>query len=488
MTSASAAATSSATTRSASRDGTASRTISYTAALPRPSPAAPPDKSTACAAQHSSTAMTRRLFSSTLRGFARRDGAHADVVFLVGRRGDGIHRRRVRQNFVFRYQCRRGVLSQHVARVEARLFRQKRRQPAQVRVDQALHPPFGNVGQLGQADAQVVQGHGYGLPVEVAAVQDDAVMGKQQRVVGDCVRLQHQPLRHVVHHVRYRSVYLGNAAQTVRILHFGRVVWLYSAAARRQAADALGDPPLAGEGAQRVDTRIKGGAVGLERFQSQRRRGVGPKQQLPGRPHRHNPDPGHDLSAVDEGQSFLRPERQGFQSCRRERLGARQQPVPDIRLAFTRQDQGHVGQRRQVPAGAQRALGRDGRMDAFVEQVYQQRYRPGLYTRMPATERIYAQEHGRPHVRHRQVGTYARGVAAQDVNLQLGRLSAGMTTVRSSPTPVVTPYTWDAVRVSSSTMPAAASMRAIASASMRTCARPCATAHTDSRSDSRRLP
>ena len=81
------------------------------------------------------------------------DGAHRDVILLVGARRDRIDRRRMRQHLVLRHERRGGVLEQHHSRLDAAVRRQERRQAAgQPRVGQERRPPLRDRAELGDRD------------------------------------------------------------------------------------------------------------------------------------------------------------------------------------------------------------------------------------------------------------------------------------------------------------------------------------------------
>jgi len=63
-------------------------------------------------------------------------------------------------------------------------------QPAvAVRIDHEVQLPFGKVRQLGRGEGEQVGGERARLPEEVAAVDDFAAFGEEQRVVADTVQV-----------------------------------------------------------------------------------------------------------------------------------------------------------------------------------------------------------------------------------------------------------------------------------------------------------
>ena len=91
--------------------------------------------------------------------------------------------------------------------------------PRSSRVEQEVEPPLGDRGELGDGDLQEVDGQRDRLAVEVAAGDKLAVLGKDQRVVGDRVRLDLGDAAHVRDRVAHRAVHDRNAAERVRILN-----------------------------------------------------------------------------------------------------------------------------------------------------------------------------------------------------------------------------------------------------------------------------
>jgi hypothetical protein len=117
-------------------------------------------------------------------------------------------------------ECRRRHLRHHEARVQPAFTDEERRQAAvQVWIDQQGDAPLGERADFGDREREVVGGEGNGLPMEVAARQHRARVGKDQRIVRDGVRLRLEQTGHVPQHVEAGAGDLRLAADRVRILH-----------------------------------------------------------------------------------------------------------------------------------------------------------------------------------------------------------------------------------------------------------------------------
>ncbi len=240
------------------------------------------------------------------------------------------------------------------------------------RVEVAVDPPFGHRGQVGEGDGEEVGDVAERGAVEVAARRHPAV-GKDHRVVDGAGQLAVDDGAGVVEGVAAGADHLGGAAQRVGVLDPGVV----DAGARRRRRSRPGRP------ACWPPTRPdRGGAAG--------------RPVRAGRPGRSRaglrptwPPPPRRCAAA--GRCRRRPGRDG-RACRRCRWSgpgplwprgragpARRppgrrprprsgRPAPSIDLAFPDQGQGHVRQRGQVAAAAERAVLADDRRDPGVEQ------------------------------------------------------------------------------------------------------------------------
>jgi hypothetical protein len=111
-------------------------------------------------------------------------------------------------------------------------------------------------------------------------------------------------------------------------------------------------------------------AVGAEQRLDRHRRGdVGDAEQRPEVGAGEDEHPEDPVGAVDQRQALLGGQPQRLQSGRGERLGAPEAaPVGGLRLALADEDEGAVGERGEIAAGAERAVLGDDRGDPGVEQ------------------------------------------------------------------------------------------------------------------------
>jgi hypothetical protein len=142
--------------------------------------------------------------------------AHADEVFHARRGGDRINTGRMRQHLDLVHQRRRDILRDHIARVQARLWRQERLEGVLagipgVRLEQAVGAPLREARHLRQRNRQEVERERQRLPVEVAAAQHIAVLGEDEGVIGDGVQLVIEDARTVAKGIARRAEHLGRA-------------------------------------------------------------------------------------------------------------------------------------------------------------------------------------------------------------------------------------------------------------------------------------
>ena len=180
-----------------------------------------------------------------------------------------------------------------------------------------------------------------------------------------------------------------------------------------------------------------GAEIGLERHRADH---VGGGGEPFGAQHAQRRDAGHHLRAVDQREAFLRAERDRLEPGALERDGARQTLAAIERLALADQRERHVRERREIAAGADRALARHDRRDAALEHRDDQVERLGL-----------ARPNGRPRAssraarlrRERAESRSGSPVPAAWLRTKLScsaTASAGSTVMFASrPKPVVTP-------------------------------------------------
>ena len=178
---------------------------------------------------------------------------------------------------------------------------------------------------------------------------------------------------------------------------------------------------LARQRAQDVNLRHEARPGALQCLERQRARDVRNLGE-PARSHEtQRTERSHELRPVDEGEPFLRLEVHRREADGRECLAAVHVLAVDACLALADERKREVGQRRQIPARADRAAARDVRQDAAIQTVEQELRGLDPRTRAALCERIGAQEHRRAHdVVGIRLAHTAR-VASQQSQLQLVR-------------------------------------------------------------------
>ncbi len=275
-------------------------------------------------------------------------------------------------------QRRGGDLGDHEAGVEARVLRQEGRQSAQRRVHQLLHPPLADGRELGAGDGQHVEGERDRLAVEVAARDDEVLVGEDQRVVGGRVHLDGQDAPGVLQAVAHRPVHLGHAAERVRVLDLGAVgVALDDLRVAEQRAQVLGDGHLARVRPRGVDRGEEGPVAPEQPLEGHRPgqvRGLGQRLAAEERQRAHR---AHRLGAVHQRQALLGLEHHRLEPGAGQRGASGEPLVADEGLALADEHQRQVGQRREVARGAHAAALGDDRDDAAVQHVERELERAG---------------------------------------------------------------------------------------------------------------
>ena len=122
----------------------------------------------------------------------RGEGRHRDMVLLVGGGRQRIDRGGMGQRLVLGGQRRRRHMGDHEAGIEPALGDEEGRQAAHHRVGEERDAALGEGADLGDGEGEDVGGDRHRLGVEIAAREDLAVLGEDQRVVGDGDRLDQE--------------------------------------------------------------------------------------------------------------------------------------------------------------------------------------------------------------------------------------------------------------------------------------------------------
>ena len=95
--------------------------------------------------------------------FSPADAAHAHMIFLSERSRNAIGAGRKTQCFIFRHQCRSGVLRNHKAAVQSYIIHQQHGQ-SPFSFQQQITSPVGNITDLGSSKAGIIERQGQWLP------------------------------------------------------------------------------------------------------------------------------------------------------------------------------------------------------------------------------------------------------------------------------------------------------------------------------------
>ena len=132
-----------------------------------------------------------------------------------------------------------------------------------------------------------------------------------------------------------------------------------------------------------------------------------------------------ELRAVDERQALLRLEHDGLEPGAASACAGRHAPALEDALALADERERQVGERGEIAARADRALRRDERVDAAVEQRDQALERLEPDAGVALGEHVGAQQHQRARLGLLERRADARGVRAHQVHLQLAQAVVG---------------------------------------------------------------
>ena len=248
--------------------------------------------------------------------------------------------------------------------------------------------PLGQRADLADRDRDHVGGEGDRLGVEVAARERFVVVGEDQRIVGDAVGFVGERRRRLAQQIERRAHHLRLAAQAIGVLHARIAGEMRGAdgAAGHQRAQRRGAFDLAAMAAQRMDARIERRVRAARRVESTARPSTSAEREQRFRLEQADERiGGRELRAVEQRQTLLRRERERRQPGLGERLRRRHRRVADPRLADADHRRRHMGERREIAGGADRALRRHDRDHAALEHRLDERAAsPAARRRRPA--------------------------------------------------------------------------------------------------------
>ena len=318
-------------------------------------------------------------------------GPHTDVVLLSVAGDDGVRGRGVAIHLVLADHGRGGVLRNHEAGVQSRVGHQEFGQAAQAH-DELCHAPFGDVAQFGQGDAQVVVDQREGLAVEVAAGDDEVLIGEDGGIVRHRVDFRQQHRGRVADGILGGAVHLRHAAEGVGVLH----VLLGPGnefAAFEQAAEVVARLNLSPVRADLLDAVHEGVDASVEGFERQGGDEVGPAREALGLEDGKDAVGRHELRAVQQGQALLAHQADGFPAEFVQHADGLAFPAFVVDVAHADEGQEEVGQRGQVARRAQRAAVVDDGQDVVVEEVQDALHGDDLHAAVPQRQGMCLEQH-----------------------------------------------------------------------------------------------
>ena len=227
----------------------------------------------------------------------------------------------------------------------------------------------------------------------------------------------------MVERVAHRAVDLRDAAQRIRVLDLvlGAVMIPLEFAVAQQVTELGRDRHLAGMRARELVRGREGDVGAEERLDAHRRHDrCGPDEPV-GVRQQERPDGAHQLCPVQQGQAFLRPELERFESDVAQGVPGRHDPSADLHLAAPDERQGEVGEGREIARGADTALRGHDRVDAVrqhrQEPVHDERTAAAVAER----QRVRPQQEHRAHDLARERRPDTGRVAHQQPALEFAR-------------------------------------------------------------------
>ena len=346
------------------------------------------------------------------------------MVFLHGRRRDGIGRGGVGQALHLTDDASLGVLGNHVAGVDTGVISKESIQPAVARrIQEAVGAALGNGRQVRGDDGEEIKRIGHRRAVEVAVRDHAAILG-HHRVVHRGSQLALGHLGCVGQGIAESASYLWGASHGVGILHLILLELLQRGLQDLRAFGHLEDISrsigLARMRAQLLQV-IREDHEGTQ--QAFHGHGGGNIGGLCGRAQISNGQaelPQHAIGAVNKRESLLLTQLQRLDAGRGQGVACVLELAVDAHLALTQQRQRAVSQRRQIAGAAQRAILAHHRNDASVQRLGIGFYHHGAHAGAASAQGGQAQQHqcADDFFFHFRAGT--RSVRTHQGKLQLG--------------------------------------------------------------------
>ena len=225
------------------------------------------------------------------------------------------------------------------------------------------------VGHVGHRVLQRIHRERDMPAVEMAAMQDLFAFRVDQRIVVGAVEFGLDQLAQERQRVFQHADHMRCAAQRVPVLQ--PLLVARRTVAVQVLAQALRHARLAGMRLGGEQHRIEMVGIAVAGQHVERRQPGGEPRQVLRTVERQAGQRRHHRGAIHDGQAFLGAQRQRRHADLGQRLARGAPPAPVHDVAFAAQHGRHVRQRRQVAAGADRALGRDQGQHIVAQQGFQ---------------------------------------------------------------------------------------------------------------------
>ena len=319
-------------------------------------------------------------------------GGHRDMVFLSGGSRDRVDARRESEALILRNERGRSHLSDHEAGIDAAILDQEGRQAAHLGIDQNRQPALGDGADFAQGDRHDVGRKGDRLGVEVSPGQ--GVVAEQQGIVAHGIGFDLKGPRDIAKQIEDGAHHLRLAAETIGVLDAVALrMGLADFTTRQEAPEAFCDSDLARLPPGFVDPRVERDVGALERIERQCAADQGGAEHPFCGEQYVERDRGRRLGAVDQGEPFFRAQDERFEAEPAQGVSGGQSFPVEVDFAFTDQGRTHVGERREVARGTDRALAGDDRKRVRGHQSEKMIDQLAADTTMASTETDRIQYH-----------------------------------------------------------------------------------------------
>ena len=354
--------------------------------------------------------------------------AHADEVLLIATGRDGAGGGGAGEDAHLGDKSGGGDLRHHEAGLDAGAGGEEGGQAlVQGGIEEALGAALGDAGELVDGDGEVVEGEGEWSAVEVAAGDDlvgvsgAGVVDEDERIVRGTVEFGGEDAAGFGEGIPCGTVDLGDAAEAVGVLDAGSAGAMGSGdgGALEECEQVLGAVELAGMGAGVVEAGVEGCGGAAESLQGEGGSGLGGVEEGFEADELEAAEGEHGLGAVEQGDALFGEELDGVEAGLREGFGGGEEGATIVSGSLSDEGEGHVGEGREVSAGAYAAARGDDGRDVVVEQVADALGDEGTDAGEAFGQDVGADEHHAADDSAGQRLTHATAVGADEVELHL---------------------------------------------------------------------